>query len=241
MRSILVILLFIAFFIGFLPVLLILWLLKDRAPEKVRRAVYHIIQGFLKVELFISGTRLIKEGTENIPEEAVLFVGNHRSYYDVLASYACMPGPVGYVGKKEIKKIPIMAQWMELMGCVFIDRHNIKEGLKAIISAIDIVKSGTSIFIFPEGTRNRGENKDVPAEFKEGSLKIAQKADCLIVPVAIKNTEACYEAHRPWVRSAAVRVSFLKPFKTEDIPEEYKKKPAAYTRMLIEEDLRRPL
>ena len=152
-----------------------------------------------------------------------------------------MKRPTAYVGKKEIKSIPVMAQWMELMGCVFIDRHNIKEGLKAIIQAIDIVKSGISMFIFPEGTRNRAEDKDIPAEFKEGSLKIAQKADCFIVPVAIKNTESCYELHRPFVKSAVVRVSFLKPFKTENVPEEYKKKPAAYTRMLIAEDLKRSL
>lgn len=241
MRSLLVLLLFFIFFIGFLPVLIVLFLLRSIAPEFVKKAVYYIIQVFLRLELFISGTRLVKEGTENIPDEAVLFVANHRSYYDVLTSYACVKGPAGYVGKREIKRVPIMAQWMELMGCVFIDRHNIKEGLKAILKAIEVVKSGTSMFIFPEGTRNRGENKDIPAEFKEGSLKIAQKADCFIVPVAIKNTESCYEAHRPWVKAATVRVSFLKPYKIDEIPEEYRKKPAAYTRMLIEEELKRPI
>ena len=241
MRSILVILLFLLFFICFLPVLLILYIVKHIRPGAEKNAVFHIIRAFMRLELMVSGTKLITEGTENIPDEPVLFVGNHRSYYDVICSYAAMKRPVAYVGKKEIKMIPVMAQWMELMGCVFIDRHNIKSGLKSILEAIETVKNGTSVFIFPEGTRNRGENKDIPAEFKEGSLKIAQKSGCMIVPVAIKNTESCYEAHRPFVKAARVRVTFLRPFYEKDIPEEYRKKPAAYTRQLIEDDLKRPI
>ena len=238
MRSLIVLVLFVAFFIGFLPVLLLLLLLKQFAPKRASLAAFYIIRAFMSLELIVSGTKIKKDGLENVPDEPVLFVGNHRSYYDVLCTYTCMRRPVGYVGKIEIKKIPVMAQWMELIDCVFIDRHNIKEGLRAIIKAIDKVKSGTSIFIFPEGTRNRSENMDIPGEFKEGSLKIAEKAGCLIVPVAIKNTESCYEAHRPFVKGAEVSVSFLKPYSFTEIPEEYKKKPAAYTRMLIEERLK---
>lgn len=241
MRSILVIALFLLFFILFLPVLIVLYAVKRIKPGAEKKAVFRIIRAFIKLELFVSGTRLKAEGIENIPDEPVLFVGNHRSYYDVLCTYACMKAPTAYVGKKEIKMIPVMAQWMKLMGCVFIDRHNIKSGLKSILEAIDVVKNGTSVFIFPEGTRNRSENKDIPGEFKEGSLKIAQKAGCMIVPVAVKNTESCYETHRPFVKAADVRVSFLKPYYEKEIPEEYRKKPAAYTRMLIEEELKRPL
>lgn len=241
MRSIIVLLLFILFFVLFLPVLLILMLISKTNQKAARDAAFSIVQKFIKLELLVSGTRLHAEGVENIPDEPVLFVGNHRSYYDVLCCISCMKHNTAFVGKKEIKRIPVMAQWMELMGGVFIDRHNIKEGLKAILEAIEVVKGGTSVFIFPEGTRNRAENKDVLAEFKEGSLKIAQKAGCMIVPVAIKNTEYCYEMHKPFVKAADVRVSFLKPFYVSDIPEEQRKKPAEYTRQLIEEDLKRPM
>ena len=241
MRTFIAAIMFLLFFVLLLPVVGVLFIIRKHDEEKASWVTYRIVKTFIRMILFVSGTRLIVEGAENIPEEQVLFVGNHSSYFDILCTYVNMKRPGGYVAKKEIGKVPVMNLWMKLMNCVFIDRNNIKEGLKTIIEAIGIVKKGYSMVIFPEGTRNRGINRDIPGEFKEGSLKIAGKAGCRIVPVAIKNTESCFEEHFPFIRPATVRVSYLKPFYENEIPEEYKKKPAAYTRMLIEKELERPL
>ena len=126
---------------------------------------------------------------------------------------------------------------MELMGCLFLARGNAREGLKTILAAIAQIKNGTSVFIFPEGTRNKNEDADVPMEFKEGSLKIAQKAKCPIIPVVIKDTERIFERQKPFIKAETVRVRFLKPFYSEDIPEEYRKLPAEYVRKLIADEL----
>lgn len=213
----------------------------QRRPDISMKATQRIVRGVLSVMLFFSGTRIIREGLDNIPDTPSLFVANHRSYYDTFIAYMCMPAPTGFVAKKELQRIPFLRQWMRLMGSVFLDRTDIKEGLKAILEAIDKIKQGYSMVIFPEGTRNKDPDRDVPGEFREGSLKIAKKARCMVVPVAIKDTERCFESHIPWVRGCRVRITFLKPFFLDDIPDQYKKVPATYVRQLIADDLRRPL
>lgn len=241
MRTFLALLVLIMFFIIFSPIMLILLILRKNHMKLSMNISRHFARGVIKLLLFTSGITVIKEGTENIPCEAALFVADHRSFYDTLICYDCMNRPTGYVAKKELLNIPFLSQWMKLIGCVFLDRHNLKEGLKTILKAIETVRQGYSMVIFPEGTRNKSENKDIPGEFKEGSLKIASKSHCLVVPVAIKNTENCLETHFPWVRKNTARISFLKPFHMENVPEEFKKFPAHYVRKLIEEDLKRPI
>jgi 1-acyl-sn-glycerol-3-phosphate acyltransferase len=110
---------------------------------------------------------------------------------------------------------------MKNINCVFIDRSNIKDGLKAIVSSIDLVKKGVSICIFPEGTRNRTDNDILP--FKEGSLKIATKSGCPIVPMSINNSEMIFEKHFPWVKKAHVVVEFGKPIYMESLSKEEQK------------------
>lgn len=236
-RLVLALICLVIFCIVFLPVMLILFILKQYKPDTAVRAASVIVRGFLKLILFVAGTKVEAEGTENIPDEPVLFVGNHRSDFDILVSYTNIHQPVGFVAKKSMEKIPFVAWWMKLIACLFLDRENAREGLKTIKDAIEQIKNGTSVFIFPEGTRNRNADVDIPMEFKEGSLKIAQKAKCRIVPVVIKDSERIFEAQKPLIKECKVRIKFLKPFYTEEIPTEYAKTPSAYLRELIASEL----
>lgn len=100
-------------------------------------------------------------GLENIPtDRAVLYVGNHRSYFDIVMGYMTVPRLTGFIAKKEMIKIPLLNRWMDRMNCLFLDRSNIKEGLKTILAGIEKIKGGISMWIFPEGTRNPGENPE---------------------------------------------------------------------------------
>jgi 1-acyl-sn-glycerol-3-phosphate acyltransferase len=125
------------------------------------------------------------------------------------------------VAKINIKKLHLISVWMKNINCVFIDRDNIKDGLKAIIASIDLVKKGISICIFPEGTRNRTDKDILP--FKEGSLKIATKSACPIVPIAINNSEMIFEKHFPWVKRTHVVVEFGKPIFVDQLPKDEQK------------------
>lgn len=111
---------------------------------------------------------------------------------------------------------------MRNVNCLFLDRENIREGVKAILDGVSKVKSGTSIWIFPEGTRNDAEDYLDLMPFKEGSLKIAQKTGCPVVPVAITGTAEAFENHLPKIKSSDVTIEFGKPFIIKGLEPEQK-------------------
>jgi 1-acyl-sn-glycerol-3-phosphate acyltransferase len=125
-----------------------------------------------------------------------------------------MKRPTGYIAKKEIKKIPFLSWWMYFVNCIFLDRKDARNGLKAVLNAADMVKSGISVFLFPEGTRSKDGKLH---EFKEGGMKIATKSLCPIIPVGITGTPDIFENHFPWIKSAKVTVTFGEPIYTADM------------------------
>ncbi len=100
-----------------------------------------------------------------------------RSFFDVPLTYPRCPIRTGYIAKKEMEKVPLLSTWMKrYLHCLFLDRKDMKQGLKTILTAVEKVKSGISICIFPEGTRNKNEDELDMLPFHEGSFKIATKA-----------------------------------------------------------------
>ena len=103
----------------------------------------------------------------------LVFVANHQSDFDIPLIAAYAGKPLGFVAKKEMKKVPIVRDWMEMIKCSFIDRDSARKSMEAILKAIETVKSGHSMVIYPEGTRNKGY---LELEFKAGSFKLATKS-----------------------------------------------------------------
>lgn len=203
------------------PLLLAEYIIGKFNPEKMSRSSLKIVQWAFRSVLVLSGTELTVIGRENIPEDQpVLYVGNHRSYFDIVIGYTLIKGECGFVAKKEMERYPLLSTWMRNLHCQFLDRENLKEGLKTILSAIDSVKQGVSIWIFPEGTRSREEGM---LPFKEGSFKIAEKSGCPIVPVAMHRTADIFENHFPRMKKAQVTVEFGKPMPTAGLSREEKK------------------
>lgn len=182
----------------------------------------------------MAGVTVEVRGYENIPQDRpVLYVGNHRSYFDILVGYTTVPGLMGFVAKKEMEKIPLLSKWMLNVNCLFLDRNNIKEGLKTILAGIEKVRRGVSVWIFPEGTRNKNEQLSDLLPFKEGSLKIAEKSGCPVVPVAIKGTAEVFEKHIPLICPSHVVIEFGEPFIVKELDPENRKFVGAYTREKI--------
>lgn len=193
-----------------------------------------IIQTMFLFILRVSGVKVTVRGLENIPKDStVLYVGNHRSYFDILVGYTTVPGPMGFVAKKEMLRYPLLSDWMVNVNCLFLDRDDIKAGLKMILDGIEKVKNGVSVWIFPEGTRNRHDDILELLPFKEGSLKIAEKSGCPVVPVAMFGTADVFEKHIPFIRPAHVIVEYGKPFYIKELEPENRKKAGAYTRDVI--------
>ena len=220
------------FLILSIPLLIAEWIIgKFDQSLKDRCSLAIISWGFRQVER-LSGTKVIVIGKENIPQDtAVLYVGNHRSFYDIILTYARMTTLTGFVSKKETLRYPLLSHWMRNLHCLFLDRDNIKEGLKTILEAIEKVKSGISIFIFPEGTRNKTNDSFLP--FHAGSFKIAEKGNVPIIPVTLVNTAAIFEDHLPKVKKATVVIEYGKPVYLEELDKETRKHISTYVFQII--------
>lgn len=234
-RLILVAVFLVLFLVLGIPLLLIEWVIGKFNQRAKDISSLRIVQWAFKVILFLSGTKVVIKGEENVPKnEPVLYVGNHRSYFDIVITYSRVPDLTGYIAKKEMLRWPLLVNWMKNLHCLFLDRQDVKQGLKTILTAIDKVKAGISICIFPEGTRNRVN--DTFMEFHEGSFKVASKSGCAVVPMAIYNSAAIFEDHIPWIRKTTVIVEYGKPFYIKDLPRETQKRVGAYSRDLIMEN-----
>ncbi len=163
----------------------------------------------------------------------MLYIGNHRSFFDVVLTYIRVPRPTGYIAKKSMEKVPLLNIRMRNPHRLSLDRENIKAGMQTILAAIDLMKNGKSVCIFPEGTRNKEEGTLLP--FHEGSFKIAAKADCPIVPMTINNSAAVFENQFPWIKKAHVIIEYGKPIYIRELPREQQKKLAPYVQEIIME------
>jgi len=208
------------------------WLVGKISKNKQDRFAKKIVAGTFKIILVIAGVKVETVGKENLPQDkACLYVANHNSFFDVLVMYTEIPEVFGFVAKQEIKKVPILRVWMKYVNCLFIDRDNMKQSLKVILEGIDMLKKGTNLCVFPEGTRSKDGNM---LPFKEGSMKLATKSGALIVPVAMTGTADVFENHFPFIRSSKVKFIVGEPIDVSELEAEKKKNIGAHTREVIE-------
>lgn len=232
-RVALVLIFVVIFLIVSLPIQLVEFIIGRFNPGVKDRSSLAIVNWAFRVVLFLSGVSVTVLGEENVPrDEAVLYIGNHRSYFDVIMTYVRVPRPTGYMAKIEMLRIPSLSTWMKYLHCIFLDRSDIKAGMQSILNAIEKIRSGISICIFPEGTRNR--TQDVLLDFHDGSFKIAEKTGCPIVPMSINNAAAIFEDHIPRIKKAHVVIEYGKPIYVRDLDKEQRRNLSATVREVIQ-------
>lgn len=233
-RLILISIYLILFLVLSIPVLLAEWLIGKFKPAWKDKSTKALVGFGFRCITAIAGVRLIVLGRENIPSDsAVLYVGNHRSYFDIVLTYSQFPGITGYVAKAEMRRWPLLSSWMKNVHCLFLDRKNIKEGMKTILAGVEEVKRGVSLCIFPEGTRNKVNDTFLP--FHEGSFKIAEKGGVPVIPMTLVNTAGAFEDHLPKVRRATVIIDFGQPILINELDRETRKNLGDYVTKIISE------
>ncbi len=238
LRFLIIVWILVLYLILGIPVLLFEAVLGRFNKEARDYQCLRLVQGAFKLMLFVAGTKITVIGEENIPDEPVLYIGNHRSYFDILLTYSRCRRLTGYIAKKEMLRYPLLRDWMKRVYCLFLDRDNPKEGLKTILEAIDYIKNGISICIFPEGTRNTGEELSL-LPFHSGSFKIAEKTGCAIIPISMNNTISIFESHLPMVRKTHVILEYGKPIYPNELDKETRRHLASYCQNLIQETIDR--
>lgn len=143
--------------------------------------IIRIVMQALRIKLHVTGMELL-------PEEKFMLAGNHRGAMDPLLTMGVLRKyNMGFVAKKELFHIPIIGRLMHKCFCLSLDRENIREEIKTINQAAELIQTQTSsIGIYPEGTRNP---TDELLPFMNGAFKIAKKAECPIVVAVIRNPE----------------------------------------------------
>jgi 1-acyl-sn-glycerol-3-phosphate acyltransferase len=175
-----------------------------KRDEILHRTPKHWSKVFLK----LAGAKVTIEGLERIPNGPVVIISNHEGDFDIPVLLGFIEKPFGFISKIEVKKVPILAQWMEVIHCVFLDRKDRRKALQSIRDGVKLLKKGHSLAIFPEGTRSKG---GPIGRFKSGSFRLAVDSKVPIVPISIQGTSDLFEKNNRLIRPAAVRVIIGKP------------------------------
>jgi len=117
----------------------------------------------------------------------VIIMANHQSYLDVLALYRTMPTPFGIIAKQMLFRVPAFGGVMRALGCVPVDRGNRKKAVASLQAAARQIQAGSTIAVFPEGTRTDGKRI---TRLKKGPFHLVQEAQVPIIPVGIRGTAA---------------------------------------------------
>ncbi len=156
-------------------------------------------------------------GQENIPQDsAVVFIANHQGYLDIPVLLAHSNKQLGFISKAEVLKVPILSDWMKLMQCVFLKRNSPRQSVEAMSKAVETVKQGYSLVIFPEGHRSKGGPIQ---KFKAGSFKLAFRSEVPIVPVTIDGTWHLFEEKRK-PNPANIKLTFHPAILTKGLTKE---------------------
>ncbi len=159
--------------------------------------------------LFFAGTKLEITGLEKVDKKKpYIFVGNHQSHFDVLSAFSVLPQPIRFIAKKELFKFPIFGWAMTAAGTIKVDRSNREKALKSIETAIETIKKGVSIIVFPEGTRSHdGEIH----KFKKGAFVMAINGEIPIVPVTISGARYILKKHSMKLKPGKVKIEISDP------------------------------
>jgi 1-acyl-sn-glycerol-3-phosphate acyltransferase len=218
-----------------LPDLLRLKYLSRKGYEaKLNFILFNKVGRWARSLIKLAGGEISVSGIENVPSSGpVLFVSNHQGNFDIPILLGFIDKPKAFIAKAEIKKIPLIYSWMTLMKCVFIQRNNLRQSLSVIQQGTEVLKSGQSLVIFPEGSRSKNSQL---GRFKPGSFKLALEAQVPIIPISINGSYKLMENQGFIIRPAKVELIIAPPvFPKEQITT---KELATKVRNVIETNLK---
>jgi 1-acyl-sn-glycerol-3-phosphate acyltransferase len=174
-------------FIAVISIIFCVWaIILSIFDKRGRLPHFYAAVPWAKIILWACGARVKVTGQENVERyEPRIYLSNHQSYFDIFTLLAHLPADFKFVLKQELMRIPLFGFAMKRAKYIAIDREEPRKAVKSINEAANKIKEGASMLIFPEGTRSE-DGKLQP--FKTGGFRLALKAGCDVVPVAITNS-----------------------------------------------------
>jgi 1-acyl-sn-glycerol-3-phosphate acyltransferase len=196
------------------------------------RAVFYGTRLWSKSLAYICGMELHAYYAGNADEGTPkIYVANHLSHMDIPALLLTLNVPIYFVAKQELKQIPFLGWFMQLVGMIFIDRSNKERALEELAKAAAEVKGGKNILTFPEGTRSQTGEMGL---FKRGTFMMALENDIDIVPVAVMGTGNVIPARSFEIRSGNVSVCVGSPIRIQEVKHLNPEQLAEYTRQEVQ-------
>jgi len=147
---------------------------------------HKIAQQWSRLICRLNGIHVELTGLENVRlNEAQVFIANHQSYFDIFALSGYLPVQIRWMAKSILFKIPLFGLAMKSAGYISVNRENRKKAYESFLQAIEKLNTGSSIVIFPEGTRSLDYKV---GEFKKGGHLLAIRSQKPMVPVTIIGT-----------------------------------------------------
>ena len=166
---------------------------------------------------FLRGYRYSIEGVANIPPGPVVFAINHQSNFDIALLYALMPVRFRWMSKRSLFKVPFIGAWLRRMGAVEVARRDRKKAYRALYDAIETIKQGFSIVIFPEGTW--GDRKGRMRRFKRGVVVMSERTGAPVTPVTIVGSSDANPPFTMKIHRAEMKVIIHPPVSSEELSE----------------------
>ena len=172
--------------------------------SKTGNSVHHLARMWGRSILWISGLHVQVVGLENIDaSRSAIYMSNHQSNFDIPVFFSALPIQFRWLAKAELFKIPIFGQAMRRAGYISVDRSNTKSALVSLKKAAQSIRNGTSVLIFPEGTRSEDA---LLLPLKTGGFILALDAGVPIVPMAVQGTFAVMPKGRKLIQRQKVRL-----------------------------------
>lgn len=166
-----------------------------------------------RVALIIAGVRVEVHGAEKISLDVpLIFMGNHRSNFDIPALYAGLPHHFSWIAKEELFRIPLFGYAMKRAGYLPLDRSDGRRALRTMDAAAEKIRGGVSVIIFPEGTRSM-DGKLLP--FKRGGFLLAAKAGVPVIPFTINGSALVNPPKQLKLKPGTITIRFGDPIPTE--------------------------
>lgn len=163
------------------------------------------------------GVTLKVVGAERLnTDRSYVVMANHLSYVDIVALFVALPVMPGFLAKKELTRVPFLAAALRHGGHVVIDRGQHNRAMAALERAAGQVRDGTTVLIFPEGTRG---DSDTIGAFKGGGFRLARSAGVPILPVGLRGCRGIFPKGSLLIRSGEIEVHIGTPVMPEEAAE----------------------
>ena len=164
--------------------------------------------------VLLAGVKVETEGLDRLdPASNYIFMANHVSNIDPPILVPLIPRRTSVLVKRELFGIPILGYAMRLGDLVAVDRANREAAVDSVRRAVEVLKRGLNMVIFPEGTRSR-DGRLLP--FKKGPFYLAIDSGVSVVPVSMVNTFQIWPKGHFYIKPLTARVVFHRPLNPRD-------------------------